>query len=126
MLRSDTTEPEFLPERPEATARQAYSYTESDLRSRWVPEASVLNLGRAGTSLRKRLRQYRKFGEGTGLNHKGGRSVWQLTDADRLTVAWRQFPVTFDGLSTRAAESGLIEQFQEAHGGARPFANRIR
>ncbi|MGP5717620.1 DUF6308 family protein [Brachybacterium tyrofermentans] len=126
VLRSDTTEPEFLPERPEATARQAYSYTESDLRSRWVPEASVLNLGRAGTSLRKRLRQYRKFGEGTGLNHKGGRSVWQLTDADRLTVAWRQFPVTFDGLSTRAAESGLIEQFQEAHGGARPFANRIR
>lgn len=126
VLRGDATELEFLPERPHASARQAYSYTESDLRSRWVPDASVLNIGRAGTSLRKRLRQYRKFGEGTGLNHKGGRSIWQLVDADRLTVAWRQFPVTFDGLGTRAAESGLIEKFQEAHGGVRPFANRVR
>jgi hypothetical protein len=125
VLRSDATDPEFLPARPEATVRQAYSYAESDLRSHWVLGANVLNIGRAGTSLRKRLRQYRKFGEGSGLNHKGGRSIWQLADADRLTVAWRQFPITFDGLSTRGAEAGLIEKFQEAHGGARPFANRV-
>lgn len=99
VLRSDATEPEFLPERPQAAARQAHSYTESDLRYRWVPDASVLNIGRAGTSLRKRLRQYRKFGKGTGLIHNGGRSIWQLADAERLTVAWRQFPTRFDGLS---------------------------
>lgn len=126
VLRDDATEPVFLPERPHASARQAQGYTESDLRSRWVPDASVLNIGRAGTSLRKRLRQYRKFGEGSGLNHKGGRSVWQLADASRLTVAWRQFPIAFDGLGTRTAESGLIAKFQEAHGGAMPLANQVR
>lgn len=126
VLRESGAAPELLAERPHATARQASSYSESDLRSRWVSGARVLNIGRAATSLRNRLRQYRKFGEGTGLNHKGGRAIWQLSDPDSLTVAWRKLPGTYDGLSTRAAESGLIAKFQEAHGGAKPFANRTR
>lgn len=125
VLRDDVSEPEFLPERPQASDRQAYSYTGSDLRSRWVLDASVLYIGQAGTSLRTRLRQYRRFGEGSGLNHKGGRSIWHLADADRLTVAWRQLPVVFDGLGTGTAESGLIRRFKEAHGGSRPFANLV-
>lgn len=126
VLRDGDTTPQFLAERPHATARQANSYTASDLHSRWVSGVQVVNIGRAGTSLRRRLRQYRQFGGGVGLNHKGGRSIWQLSDADRLTVVWRTFPVTYDGLSTRGAESGLIAKFQEAHGGAKPFANRVR
>lgn len=126
VLRDGDATPGFLTERPHATARQANSYTVSDLHSRWVSGVQVLNIGRAGTSLRRRLCQYRQFGGGVGLNHKGGRSIWQLSEADRLTVAWRTFPVTYDGLSTRGAESGLITKFQEAHGGAKPFANRVR
>ena len=76
--------------------------------------------------MKTRLRQYRQFGMGVGLNHKGGRSIWQLADGDRLMVAWRQFPVTYDGLTTREAESGLIAAFQEAHAGMKPFANRVK
>lgn len=125
VLRSDASEPVFLPERPQASARQAHSYTQSALRSRWVRDANLLYVGKAGTSLQTRLSQYRKYGEGTRANHNGGRSIWQLADADRLTVAWRQLPVVFDGLGTGAAESALIRRFKEAHGGSRPFANLV-
>lgn len=126
ILRDDGSDPVFLADRPRASARQANTYSVSDLASRWVAGASVLNIGRGGTSVKTRLRQYRQFGMGVGLNHKGGRSIWQLADGDRLMVAWRQFPVTYDGLTTREAESGLIAAFQEAHAGMKPFANRVK
>ncbi|UYG18222.1 DUF6308 family protein [Brachybacterium huguangmaarense] len=125
VLRESGVAPELLAERPHATARQASSYSESDLRLRWVSGAQVLYIGKAGTSLRNRLRQYRKFGEGTGINHAGGRSIWQLSDADNLTVAWHTLPANYDGLNASAAELGLIRAFREAHSELRPFANLV-
>lgn len=86
----------------------------------------MLNIGKARTSLRNRLRQYRQFGVGVGLNHKGGRSTRQLTDAEHLMVAWYPITATYDGLTARTAESGRIAAFQASHDGAKPFANRIR
>lgn len=125
IVRADESAPVFLPDRPHATARQATPYSVADLSSRWVPDASVLNIGKASTSLRKRLRQYRQFGVGVGLNHKGGRSIWQLADAADLTVAWHPITPTYDGLTPRTAESGLIAGFQAAHEGSKPFGNLL-
>lgn len=125
VLRDDESGPVFLAERPDASDRQASSYSASHLSSRWVANANVLNIGMAGTSLKARLRQYRNFGTGVGLNHAGGRSVWQLAGADRLTVAWHQLPVTYDGTTPKRAEAELIAAFKEAHGGSRPFGNLV-
>lgn len=125
IVRNDESAPVFLPDRPQATARQATPYSVADLSSRWVPGASVLNIGKAGTSLRSRLRQYRQFGAGVGLNHKGGRSIWQLADAEDLTVAWHPIAPTYDGLTAKTAESVLISAFQAAHEGSKPYSNLL-
>lgn len=123
IVRADDSAPVFLPDRPRATAQQATPYSVADLSSRWVPDARILNIGRAGTSLRNRLRQYRNFGLGVGLNHKGGRSIWQLADAEALMVAWHSITPTYDGLTAKTAESGLIAAFKAANDGSRPFGN---
>lgn len=125
VLREDDNPPEFLPQMPHIDPEQVKSYPVPELQTRWVKGAHVLYIGKAGTSLRKRLRQYSQFGNGTGLNHKGGKSIWQLADADRLTVAWRAFPASHEGINVGFAESALIARFREAFGGKRPFANLV-
>jgi hypothetical protein len=96
----------------------------AELRRRWVPDTPVIYIGKAGASsnrstLRSRLKTYLSHGDGRKAPHWGGRAIWQLTDAERLVVAWRI--VTSE--EPREVEKRYIRGFQ-AEFGRRPSANR--
>lgn len=90
----------------------------------WVPGAHTVYIGKANRGaggrrgLRHRLTEFRKYGAGVRIGHRGGRRIWQLADHDELLVGWR---VT-DDAQARTTERALIAAFR-AHYGARPFAN---
>lgn len=87
-----------------------------ELQANWVPGAHVVYIGKA-TSLKKRLGQYMRFGDGKNVGHWGGRYIWQLADADDLIVCTK---LTEE--DPRAVEADLIQDFISQYG-QRPFAN---
>ncbi|MCH8863005.1 MAG: hypothetical protein IID51_10900 [Proteobacteria bacterium] len=96
------------------------------LRSKWVPEAPVLYIGKAGSvhghaTLRKRIQSYIRFGVGEAIGHWGGRYIWQLRNAEQLLICWLVLP---DAIP-RDVEKSLISSF-EAKYGVLPFANLQR
>ncbi len=96
-------------------------YPLDDLESRWHVGATVVYIGKAGGAggLRQRLRPFSR----KKINHSGGRSIWQLAEAETLLVCWQTHPnATADEID--AIETAWIASFKAAHGGRRPFANR--
>jgi hypothetical protein len=91
------------------------------LKSNWVEETVVVYIGKA-TSLKTRLEQYFKFGQGKNVGHYGGRFIWQLKDSADLIVCWKQLPNNDD---PRKAESLLINDFLMKYSNL-PFANLVR
>ena len=89
-----------------------------ELRKNWVDDTSILYIGKA-TSLKKRLLQYFKFGQGANIGHWGGRYIWQLSNANDLIVYWKP---TLDK-DPEIVETELIQSFKQSHEGMRPFAN---
>jgi len=87
------------------------------LSANWVDGAEVIYIGEAG-DLRRRLREYMRFGEGAPIGHWGGRLIWQLADSPSALVAWRQTP----GRDPKQVESEMIAEFRESWGKP-PFAN---
>jgi hypothetical protein len=62
------------------------------LESKWVESAVVLYIGKAGprtATLKSRLWQYVRFGQGQAVSHWGGRYIWQLADSCDLLVCWK-------------------------------------
>lgn len=95
----------------------------TDLEARWVRGERLVYIGMASLGskrdgLHRRLRQFRRYGEGHAARHAGGRRIFQLADHADLLVAWR---VT-DDAEARDTERAMIAAFQ-AHHGVRPFAN---
>ena len=88
----------------------------AELAANWVDGTPVVYIGKA-TSLRKRISQYVRFGQGKPVGHWGGRYIWQLADAPDLLFCGREV----DG-DPDAVETELIRAFREAYG-SRPFAN---
>ena len=93
------------------------------LECNWVQGTPVTYIGKAGGStsnatLRSRVRQYLRFGQGNNVGHWGGRYIWQLENTDNLAVCWKF--VTDE--EPREIESRLIQMFISDFG-KRPFAN---
>ena len=70
-------------------------------------------------TLRSRILQYLKFGQGKPVGHKGGRYIWQLSDAEELLFCWKPLPTD----EPEDVESMLISEFKHQYAGKRPFAN---
>jgi hypothetical protein len=92
-------------------------YLPEEVCKRWRHRQSIVYIGKAGTSLRKRLRQFYRQKHGNRAPHRGGQDVLLLKTA--LHVHWAATP------HPALAERLLIEAFSEAAHGL-PFGNRVR
>jgi hypothetical protein len=90
-----------------------------ELRARWIYGCHTIYIGQSG-SLRKRWKTRLDFGAGRPVGAWGGRAIWQLADAEGLTVAWR---LCDDGHTPQGDESALLADFVATYGRP-PFANR--
>lgn len=103
------------------------SVAEDILSARWVTEAEVLYIGKAGAGktakrgLRKRIQEFADFGRGAPVGHWGGRLLWQLADSQDLVIAWKVLP---PGL-VDATEARYHADFLAVHGQL-PFANLVQ
>ena len=88
----------------------------AELEANWVENTKVVYIGKA-TSLRSRLRDYFRFGQGKNIGHYGGRLIWQLEYSSDLVVCWKSLTT-----NPREFEVDLIKQFITLFG-CRPFAN---
>ena len=91
-----------------------------ELASSWVNGTIVLYIGQTGHSLRKRISQYVKFGEGKSVSHHGGRYIWQLKEHEDLVLCWRT--CRSDSENPKRIENELLSQFRTIYGKL-PFAN---
>ena len=94
-------------------------YTLEDLERRWILGAPIVYIGKAGTptskgGLKSRLSPFSR----KARSHSGGRSIWQLDEADELLVCWIETP----GYDPRHVEEDYLEEFARVHLG-QPFAN---
>jgi hypothetical protein len=95
------------------------------LMAKWVKGTNVIYIGKAGgadsnANLRKRLRQYFRFGQGFDVGHYGGRLIWQIKNSKDLLVCWK--PLNTE--SPREVESQMIQEFIMQYG-KMPFANLV-
>lgn len=118
VIRAAGTAPGFLPSNPAGRFKgRDPSVSEPALTANWVDGAEVVYIGKAD-DLRRRLRQYRRFGEGEPVGHWGGRLIWQLEDSAMLVVAWAETPGRVPGV----VEAEVLAAFREVWGRP-PFAN---
>jgi hypothetical protein len=92
-------------------------YAIDDLRVRLVDGTPVVYIGStiAKTGLRGRVSAYRR----QATNHSGGRSIWQLHDADDLVCAWAETPHHEADRVEDAYHAAFKERYMKL-----PFANR--
>lgn len=111
-------EPRFLADSPGGRFKgRDPSVSVDALLANWVTGAEVVYIGKAD-NLRRRLREYARFGEGAPVGHWGGRLIWQLEDSVELLVAWRPTP----GRVPREVEAEMLDAFRTVFGKP-PFAN---
>lgn len=91
------------------------------LTEKWIQAAHVIYVGK-GDNLRRRLKEYARFGRGDPVGHWGGRYIWQLADSSELSVGWRRCDAT---VTARSVEMKLLQEFVAQYGRL-PFANLVR
>lgn len=103
------------------------SIHEDALAARWVDDADVLYIGKAGAGaagtrgLRKRIQEFADFGRGKPVGHWGGRLIWQLAGSQSLVIAWKSLP----GSEVNEAEARYHAEFHQLYGRL-PFANLVQ
>ena len=96
------------------------------LRDNWIETTKVIYMGKAGgpgsiATLKSRLKQYIKFGQGSNVGHWGGRYIWQIENSNDLIICWKTLPKNID---PRKIETDYLQQFKSIYG-KRPFANLV-
>jgi hypothetical protein len=118
VLRETLATPEFLSTNPGGRFKgRDPSVPDEALQANWVDGAPVAYIGKAD-NLRRRLREFMRFGQGAPIGHWGGRLIWQLADSEDLLVAWAETP----GRVAREVEAELLAAFRSVWGKP-PFAN---
>ena len=89
----------------------------------WVEGALIVYIGQTGSggngTLKKRIADMIRFGQGARVGHWGGRLVWQPRGANQLLACWKVIRED----DPRNVEKELIATFKSIYGGRRPFAN---
>lgn len=99
----------------------------SALAAEWVDGAVVLYLGKAGPGskgnrgLRRQIQEFLDFGHGKPPGHWDGRLIWQLGDAEKLLIAWKELPAEALGKAEADYQSAFVQEY-----GRLPFANLVR
>lgn len=126
VLRESDSQPVFLGQSPAGWFKgQDPTVPVADLAAGWPNGAHCVYIGMAGPGktgrrgLRKRITEFRQFGDGQPVGHRGGRRIWQLGDADDYIIGWMPTP----GLDPAAVEEDLLKSFVAVHG-KRPIGNR--
>ncbi len=98
------------------------SYPEEIVEAAWVPDATVVYIGKGAgrNGLRQRVGQLVNFAYGAPVGHRGGRLLWHLSDWEDLRVRWKVCP----GESVDAMKADIMQWFRQAHCDMLPFANR--
>lgn len=127
LLRESDSAPVFL-DQSLATKRESFTVDVALLEREWVPGAQVVYIGKATAGrnhdgIHRRLKQYRRTGDGRADNHSGGVWIFQLADAMDLTVCWKAAPGADDGRIAEL-EHALLADFVHLYGRL-PFANRV-
>lgn len=65
------------------------------LQKKWVENTLVVYIGRGGqvgkkSTLKSRLSQYLRFGQGKNVGHWGGRYIYQIDNPKDLVVCWKE------------------------------------
>ncbi|MBZ9631607.1 hypothetical protein LB465_12525 [Salegentibacter sp. LM13S] len=95
----------------------------AELKRNWVEDCKTIYIGKAGglssnATLRSRLKQYLKFGQGKNVGHYGGRLIWQLDHHLNLIFCW----LPIEDSEPRDLEKKLLVDFIQQFG-QRPYAN---
>ena len=78
-----------------------------ELQANWVEGAKFVYIGKS-VNVRKRLKQYQRFGKGQNVGHYGGRFIWQIKDAmNDLVVCWKKVDT---GVNPEVYERELINE----------------
>lgn len=115
ILRPTLDPPVILDNNPIVGTRYTV-YSAAELAARWNENSPVVYIGKAAgaAGLRDRLKPFSR----KATNHSGGRSIWQLADADDLLVCWKELP------DPPAQERAFLKAFRTDHNDNLPFANR--
>ncbi|MFW0773820.1 hypothetical protein ACLRGI_11700 [Paenarthrobacter nitroguajacolicus] len=128
ILRPADFEPTFLNKSTAGTFKKKDpSLKREVLEPEWIPDASVLYIGKASAGsqgnrgLRKQLQEFLDYGRGRPTVVWDARLIWQLRDALDLMVAWKELPAS----EVNAAEAAYHADFVAAFGRL-PFANLVQ
>lgn len=141
ILRSDFSSPEFTiweygicyEKKDKETGEikpHKLMYSIGDLENSWIPGTAILYIGK-GDNLKRRINEYIRYYKKlmecqykkikvNNVSHRGGRSIWQIKDAEKLIVAWMSTP----GAEPVDMEKQLIIGFKSNNNGKFPFANK--
>ncbi|WP_284975068.1 hypothetical protein [Arthrobacter sp. efr-133-TYG-104] len=128
VLRPADFEPAFLSRSTAGTFKKKDpSLKREVLEAEWLPEASVLYLGKASAGsqgnrgLRQQIQELMDYGRGRPTVVWDARLIWQLRDALDLVIAWKELPAHEVNAAEAAYHADFIATF-----GRLPFANLVQ
>jgi hypothetical protein len=124
VLRESDSRPVFLARSAAGWFKgQDPTVSTNELECSWPAGAHCVYIGKAGPrggrGLQQRIKEFRQFGDGRAVGHRGGRRIWQISDADDFVLASKPTPHE----DPESVESALLRAFVAEYG-MLPIGNR--